>query len=78
MAQQKQQKQTFEQALAELEKIVTEVEEGKVPLEQSIDRYEQGMKLIQHCRGILDTAEKRIELINKKGQGQSEQEQGGG
>ena len=76
MAEQKQQKQTFEQALAELGKIVTEVEEGKVPLEKSIDRYEQGMKLIQYCRGILENAEKRIEVINKKAQPQSEQ--GGG
>lgn len=56
---------TFEQALAELEKIVNDVEEGKIPLEQSIDKYAQGMKLIQHCRGILQAAEKRIETINK-------------
>ena len=54
---------TFEQALANLEKIVTDVEQGKIGLEQSIDQYEQGMKLIKHCRTILEAAEKRIETI---------------
>jgi exodeoxyribonuclease VII small subunit len=58
-------KQTFEQALAELEKIVVEVEQGKIGLEESIDKYEQGMKLIKYCREILESAEKRIEIISK-------------
>lgn len=59
-------KPTFEEALAQLEKIVAEVEQGKIPLEESITRYEQGMKLIGYCRAILDSAEKRIETIGKK------------
>ena len=59
-------KQTFEQALAELEGIVNEVEQGKIGLEESIDKYEQGMKLIKHCRGILEAAEKRIETISRE------------
>ena len=58
-------KPTFEQALAQLEKIVAQVEQGDVPLEKTIDKYEQGMKLIQHCRAILEQAEKKIETINK-------------
>ncbi len=57
---------TFEQALAELEKIVADVEQGKISLEESIVRYERGMKLISHCREVLDSAEKRIETINKQ------------
>ena len=61
-----QNKITFEEALKQLEKIVTDVEEGKIGLEQAIEKYEQGMKLIQHCRTILDTAEKRIETITKQ------------
>ena len=65
MAEEQPKTKTFEQSLAELEKIVNDVEEGKIPLEQSIDKYAQGMKLIQHCRGILQAAEKRIETINK-------------
>ena len=61
-------KQTFEQALEELEQIVTDVEEGSIPLEESIDKYARGMKLIRHCRGILEQAEKRIETINQQTQ----------
>jgi len=56
-------KPSFEEALKQLEKIVTEVEEGTIGLEESIDKYEQGMKLVQQCRAILDQAEKRIETI---------------
>jgi exodeoxyribonuclease VII small subunit len=59
------QKQTFEQALAELEKIVSEVEQGRVGLEQSIEKYEKGMTLIKYCRDILTAAEKRIETISQ-------------
>ena len=62
----KKKKQTFEQAFAELEKIVTDVEEGKVSLQDSIDKYEQGMKLAHYCRSILDQAEKRIETIGRQ------------
>ena len=62
----KKQEQTFEQALADLEKIVTNVEQGKIGLEDSIAQYEKGMKLITHCRDILDSAEKRIETITKE------------
>jgi len=67
------QKQTFEQALAQLEKIVSEVEQGKIGLEDSLDKYEQGMKLIKHCRAVLEQAEKRIETINKDEQSPQEE-----
>jgi exodeoxyribonuclease VII small subunit len=66
-------KQTFEQALAQLEKIVSEVEQGKIGLEDSLDKYEQGMKLIKHCRAVLEQAEKRIETINKDEQSPQEE-----
>ncbi len=56
-------KPSFEEALKQLEKIVTDVEEGNIGLEESIVKYEQGMKLVQQCRAILDQAEKRIETI---------------
>jgi len=59
-------KQKFEQAMGQLEKIVTDIEQGQIGLEDSIDRYEQGMKLIGHCRAILEQAEKRIETITKE------------
>ena len=59
-------KKSFEETLAELEKIVAQVEQGKIGLEESIAKYEEGMKLIKHCRGVLDTAEKKIETISKE------------
>ncbi|MDY6913349.1 MAG: exodeoxyribonuclease VII small subunit [Planctomycetota bacterium] len=58
-------KKTFEQALQELEKIVAGIEEGKVSLEESIEKYADGIKLIKQCRAILDTAEKKIQLLAK-------------
>lgn len=66
------QKLTFEQAQAQLEKIVNDIEQGRIPLEQSIEKYEQGMKLIKHCRTILEQAEKKIETISKEMQSDSE------
>jgi len=72
MAKQTEKKQTFEQALRELEKIVEKVEQGEIGLEESIDKYAQGMQLIKHCRDILDQAEKRIETINKEAQPKTE------
>ena len=55
----------FEQALAKLEQIVSEIEEGKVPLEESIAKYAEGIGLVQHCRKILDAAEQKIQLLAK-------------
>lgn len=60
----------FEQALAKLEKLVAEIEEGKVSLEDSIAKYAEGIKLVKHCRGVLDAAEQKIQLL-AKGQGVS-------
>lgn len=59
---------SFEQALRNLEKIVEQVEQGQIGLEDAIDKYEQGMKLINHCRDILQQCEKRIETINQNDQ----------
>ena len=63
-------KLTFEQAIAKLEAIVAKIEEGKVPLEKAIEEYAEGIELIDRCRGILEAAEKKIQLL-AKGQGQS-------
>ena len=53
----------FERALAELEKIVADLEKGQVPLEESIAIYERGELLKKHCEGLLAKAEARIEKI---------------
>ncbi len=55
---------SFEQAIDELNKVVVRIEDGRVPLQDSIDQYERGMELIRHCRTILQAAEKRIEQIS--------------
>ena len=56
-------KMTFEQAIDSLTGIVDGIEAGRMPLQESIENYEKGMALIKHCRGILQTAEKKIEKI---------------
>ncbi len=55
----------FEEALEELESILSEMEAGQVGLEQSLTKYERGNFLIQHCRGILKQAEKQIEVLSQ-------------
>lgn len=62
-------KLSFEQALQNLEQIVTEIEQGKVPLEASIEKYAQGIALIKQCRAILETAEKKIQLLSRNEDG---------
>ena len=58
-------KLSFEQAIKELTGIVTQVEQGRIPLADSLQQYERGMALIKHCREILQKAEKRIENISE-------------
>ena len=54
---------TFEEAMAELEKVVTQLERGDVALEQSIALYERGAALKALCAGKLKDAEEKVELI---------------
>jgi exodeoxyribonuclease VII small subunit len=54
---------SFEEALRALEDVVRRLESGEVPLDDSIDLYEQGEKLRQHCQARLDAAQARIEKI---------------
>lgn len=53
----------FEAALAELEEIVHTLEEGEIGLSESLARYEKGVKLLRQCYGMLDGAQRRIELL---------------
>jgi exodeoxyribonuclease VII small subunit len=55
----------FEHALTELEAIVSQLEEGQIPLAESLARYEQGVKLLRQCYQILEKAERKIELLNR-------------
>jgi len=58
-------KLSFEQALERIEEIVSQIEDGSVPLEESIEKYAEGTKLIDHCRKVLGSAEKKIQLLTK-------------
>lgn len=55
----------FEQALAELEGIVVQLENGKLPLENSIALFERGQQLAQRCNTLLDEAELRVIKIEE-------------
>lgn len=59
-----QEKPSFEESLARLEAIVHELEEGQIGLEEALARYEEGVRLLRDCLGILQTAEQRIELLS--------------
>lgn len=54
---------TFEAAMAELEKVVRDLEQGNVSLEDSIRLYERGARLRAHCDARLRAAEERVEKI---------------
>ena len=60
---------SFEDALAELEKIVRQLEEGKTPLEESIKAYERGIELKTYCESKLKDAQLTIEKIALKEDG---------
>jgi len=57
---------SFEEAIKELTDIVGKIEQGQIPLQDSLKQYEKGMALIKHCKGILEKAERRIEKITKE------------
>ncbi|WP_417468824.1 exodeoxyribonuclease VII small subunit [Maricaulis sp.] len=63
-------KMSFEQALAELEAIVKQLESGEVELERSIAIYERGAALRAHCDGKLKDAELKVEKIVRGEDGQ--------
>ncbi len=58
----------FEAAIAELETIVKQLEEGDLPLEQSLGLYERGVQLSRFCHARLEEAERRIEILTERGE----------
>lgn len=54
---------SFEGSLTALEKIVRELERGDLPLERSLELFEEGVKLSRECQERLNSAERRIELL---------------
>jgi len=60
---------SFEKAIENLEKIVGELEAGDFPLDTSLKKYEEGIKLARLCQEKLDKAKEKIETLIKKDEG---------
>lgn len=56
----------FEEALKKLEKIVADLEGGKFSLDESLKKYEEGVRIVQSCSKILESAQKKVEVLTKK------------
>jgi exodeoxyribonuclease VII small subunit len=54
---------SFEESLAHLEQIVGDLEEGRLGLEASLVRFEEGVRLLRNCQSLLETAERKIEIL---------------
>jgi exodeoxyribonuclease VII small subunit len=55
--------QSLEAALAELEKIVSSMEEGELPLERSLAAYKRGAELLKYCQAALQDAQQQVKLL---------------
>ena len=60
----------FEEALKKLEAIVEGLEQGKISLDDSLKKYEEGIKLAKFCSEKLEEAERKIEILTKDNSGQ--------
>ncbi|HYF97842.1 MAG TPA: exodeoxyribonuclease VII small subunit [Coxiellaceae bacterium] len=58
----------FEQSLANLTQLVEKMEGGKLPLEESLKLFEQGVSLIRHCQTALNQAEQRVQILSSQQQ----------
>lgn len=56
----------FEEALKKLEKIVSDLEAGKLSLDESLKKYEEGVRLVAACSKLLEQAQKKVEVLTKK------------
>lgn len=54
---------TYEQALAELDRLVQAMESGQLPLDQLLDSYKRGAELLQFCRGRLEAVEQQVQVL---------------
>lgn len=61
-------KNTFESALKELESIISQMESGQLPLEQSLTAYKRGTELLQFCQKSLADVEQQVRILNSTNQ----------
>ena len=57
---------TYEETVEELERVLTELEDGGLPLDQAVDAYERGVKLSERAQQLLTEAELRIETLREE------------
>ena len=69
MKNEQEQPKTFEASLEALERIVHELEQGDLPLEKSLELFEDGIRLSRQCQERLSQAERRIEVLLRDNQG---------
>jgi exodeoxyribonuclease VII small subunit len=67
-------KPSFEKSLKDLEKIVSALESGNLPLEKALEKFEAGIQLSRFCSKTLDEAEKRVTLLMADGTGTMKKE----
>ena len=65
-------KKTFEDALSQLESIVARLENGDLPLEESLKLFEEGIKLSRFCNQKLNEAQKKVKVLLKENGGELE------
>lgn len=59
----------FEEMIENLEQIANDLESGKLTLDESVKKFEEGMEISKECSKILDDAEKKITILTKDSQG---------
>ena len=59
-------KDNFEESIKKLENIVTELENGNLNLDESVEKFGEGMKIAKRCNNILEDAEKKITILLEK------------
>ena len=63
-------KMSYEQALARLEQIIRAMENEKIPLEESLALYEEGVRIVRRLSAELDDAERKIRILQQNAQGE--------
>jgi len=66
MSRKKPENLSFEEALEELEKLVAQLEQGDLPLDQALKAYERGVALTHACQQSLEKAEQKVRILSEK------------
>ncbi len=67
-------KESFEEKMQKLEQIVGELEKGDLNLDDSVKKFEEGINISKECNKILEDAEKKITILVKKEDGETDEE----